>query len=321
MNGKRIFFYGKTKAEVKKKMASYKEESTKGALFSDAADGWWEEAMERLEFNTVRGYHSHYTRAVEAFGVRRLNEITPVMISAELSAFAKDGYATKTVRQFKLVLNLIFRYAIEHGMATFDPVSTVRVPDGTKSVKRHAPSPEDIQRVKENVGIPFGLFPFMAMYTGLRKGELLALTWDDIDTKARTITVNKSICHPGNHPTIKHPKTETSVGVVPIVDALLPYVQRKQSGVVFPNSYGGYLSETQFKRKWEDYCRATGVTATSHQFRHAYATMLFEAGIPPERMQALLRHAQLATTMDVYKDLRSAELQRIHESVYNIDIR
>ncbi len=76
----------------------------------------------------------------------------------------------------------------------------------------------------------------------------------------------------------------------------------------------------RFEKRWSIYCKESGVTATPHQFRHAYATMLFEAGIPPEEAQALLRHAQLSTTMDVYTDLREAKLKKIHEKVYAVDI-
>ncbi len=89
---------------------------------------------------------------------------------------------------------------------------------------------------------------------------------------------------------------------------------------MFPGEDGGYLTQVRFEKRWSIYCKESGVTATPHQFRHAYATMLFEAGIPPEEAQALLRHAQLSTTMDVYTDLREAKLKKIHEKVYAVDI-
>ncbi len=320
VNGKRRYFYGKTKAEVKKKMMAFKDNASRGFRFAEAADAWYEEAQNRLAFNTVKSYHAPYLCAKDAFGDRRIGEITPVMVSGELSRYAKLHYTTKTVKNYKLVLNLIFRYAVEKGMAAYNPAADIRSPDGQPNRKRHAPSREDIQRVKDHVSDPFGLFAYMAMYTGLRKGELLALTWNDIDMKNRTISVTKSICHVNNAPTVKLPKTETSVGVVPIVDALMPHLRHKGAGIVFPNKEGEYMTDTQFMLAWAAYKKIAGISASPHQFRHAYATMLFEAGIPPERMQALLRHAQLSTTMDVYKDLRDAELKKIHESVYGVDI-
>lgn len=163
------------------------------------------------------------------------------------------------------------------------------------------------------------MFAFWALYTGLRKGELLALEWKDVDITNRTITVNKSLYHDNNHPRVKLPKTQTSIATIPILDVLLKKI-KPSSGLVFPDDDGGYLSHSRFEKKWHTYCEQSGVTATPHQFRHAYATMLFEAGIPPEEAQALLRHAQLSTTMDIYTDLREAKLKKIHEKVYAIDI-
>ena len=89
------------------------------------------------------------------------------------------------------------------------------------------------------------------------------------------------------------------LGTVPILDALLKKIKPRKKGLVFPNRDGEYITGSQFEDYWNTYRDETGITATPHQFRHAYATMLFEAGIPPEEMQILLRHAQLSTTMDI----------------------
>lgn len=318
INGKTKYFYGKTKSEVLRKVRAYEEEQERGKLFETVADEWWEVHENTIAHNTTKSYKPAYKRAVEVFGNTPIKEILPSQISSVIENFSQ-GRADKTVRTQLMVYNLIFRYAVQKGYVLFNPVRDLTVPKNLPKQKRTSPSSQDIQRVKENADIPFGMFAFWALYTGLRRGELMALEWKDVDLKNRTITVNKSLYHVDNRPMVKLPKTQTSIGVVPILDALAKKI-KPGKGLVFPNEHGEYITDTQFKYMWRKYCQASGVTATPHQFRHAYATMLFENDIPPEEAQALLRHAQLSTTMDIYTDLRDDKLKSIHKKVYSVDI-
>ena len=318
INGRRKYFYGKTKAAVLQKIREYAEEQERGVLFEKVAEEWWEIHEPELAYNTTKGYKPALQRAIAAFGDMPAKNILPQNIASEISSFSHNK-ADKTVRTQLMVYNLIFKYAVEQGYILFNPARDLSVPKNLKKQKRTSPSPDDIKRVKESTGCYFGMFAFWALYTGLRKGELLALDWKDVDIKKRTISVNKSLYHVGNTPHVKLPKTQTSIAEIPILDVLLKKI-KPSKGLVFPDENGDYITNMHFNKMWQRYCEESGVTATPHQFRHAYATMLFEAGIPPEEAQALLRHAQLSTTMDIYTDLREAKLKKIHEKVYSVDI-
>lgn len=317
-NGTRKYFYGKTKAEVLRKIADFSEVKERGELFGPIADQWWNAHEPTLAYNTTRSYKPAWRRTVEAFGDTPIRNITAHDIALEITRFS-SGKADKTVRTQLLVYNLIFTYAVQQGYIDFNPAREVEVPKKLKKTKRTSPTSEDIKRVKESYKCTFGMFAYFALYTGLRKGELLALDWKDIDMKKREISVTKSVYHISNKPAIKEPKTSTSIARIPIPDALYNKL-KPGKGLVFPNASGDYMTEMQFQKAWSDYCKESGVTATVHQFRHAYATMLFENNIPPEEAQALLRHAQVQTTMDVYTDLREEKLKKIHSKVYSIDI-
>ena len=80
-----------------------------------------------------------------------------------------------------MVYNLIFKYAVEMGYILMNPARDLSVPDNLRKKKVSAPPPDDIERVKSSTGCTFGLFAYWAMYTGMRRGELLALRWDDVD--------------------------------------------------------------------------------------------------------------------------------------------
>lgn len=322
INGKRKYFYGKTKAEVLKKIRQYKEKKDTGPLFEEVAGEWWEEHEPTLAYNTAKSYRPAKIRACDEFKGVPIDQITPQQIASYIGVFSKS-HAEKTVKTQLMVFNLVFRYAVEHGFVLANVARDLSVPKNLPKKKITSPAPQDIERVKTSTGCTFGMFAFWAMYTGMRRGELLALEWKDVDIKNKTIHVTKSLYHDSNVPKVKPPKTKTSIGAIPILDVLAKKIKtmRPKKGLVFPNENGGYLSETQFQRQWELYCKESGVTATPHQFRHAYATMLYEAGIPPEEMQILLRHAQLSTTMNIYTDIRDSKVQSVHSKVYSIDIK
>jgi integrase len=318
INGKRKSFYGRTKPEVLRKIAAYKEAEAHGRRFAEVADEWWAEHEGKIAYNTAKSYKPAKERACQEFGDRYIRDITPSEIYSYLLDFAK-AYTEKTVKTQLMIFNLIGKYAVARGYISSSPARDLSAPKGLPSKKIHSPSSEDIERVKQSTRLPFGMFAYFAMYTGMRRGELLALDWSDISLSERTISINKSLYHVNNKPRVKKPKTATSIGKVPILDKLLEKL-KPSKGLVFPNDEGKHMTEMQFQRTWERYCKASGVTATPHQFRHCYATMLVEAGIAPEKAQALLRHSQLSTTMDVYRDIREAELKKIFSEVYTVDI-
>ena len=322
VNGQTRYFYGRTKKEVTEKIKSFNRMILRSNDFDVIAEEWWYSLDDKLEHNTIVGYKAAYKRAREAFEGIPASEILPVNITRELRQMTRT-FASKTIKNQLLVYRLIFRYAVEMGYILQNPARDISAPDGTETDEVGAPSDYDVEAIKNNVDSdPFGLFAYFAAYTGLRRGELLALRWEDIDMVNRVITVNKSVYFDANRPKIKAPKTKTSIGQVPILDALYTHINKpKKKGYVFADEKGEMLNKSAFAKKWDDYRKRTGVSCTVHQLRHLYATMLFENDVPPEKAQHLLRHAQLSTTMNVYTHLRENKKNEIFESVYSVDLR
>ena len=121
--------------------------------------------------------------------------------------FSKKGYSQQTVRVQLGVLNQIFNYAILQGEATTNPTISVKVPKGLSKTKRELPSTQDIEIVKNSLQADFGLFAYFLLYTGCRRGEALAVKYEDIDFENQIITINKSVFYTSNQPYIKTPKT------------------------------------------------------------------------------------------------------------------
>lgn len=301
INGKRKVFYGHSEREINRKIAEYREEKQRGRTFRTVAEEWWEKHFPTLEYNTLKGYRPALQRAIDEFGENSVTSISAKDIERYLLRFAKQGYAQKTVRNQLLVIHMIFNHAVLEGDIDHNPAVPVRVPRGLPKKARDLPGDDEIEIVKNSLNQPFGLFAYFILYTGCRRGEALALTYRDISRENRVISVSKSVYNENNRPKIKRPKTAAGCREIILLDVLADKLPKgKPDELLFPNESGGLMSETQFQRQWELYCKATGLNITPHQLRHAYATILFNAGVDDKDAQELLGHANLSTTRDIY---------------------
>lgn len=311
---KRIYFYGKTKKEVNQKVLAYNGEISKTPLFSEIADKWWSEAIEQIEYQTAKSYKHIKSDAIEEFGDKPISEIKTQDIDLYLKKLAKRNYAQKTVSNYKNVVNMIFKYAIIQNEIQFNPCEVITVPKGLPKEKRRSASPEDEKIIRETADI--WIFPYFALTTGLRKGEIIALKWKDIDFENNCITVNKSSYYKSNKPIIKTPKTESGYRIVPLLNCLKEKIEKLKSdpeAYVISENGKDPLTSRQFQRRMKEYKQKTGITCTAHQLRHSFATDGFEAGLDPKTMQEIIGHKQLSTTMDIYTDFRKKAFERAAE--------
>lgn len=301
--GKRVHFYGHTVAEINRKMMEYTKAAERGRLFREVAKEWQDLHWPELSPNTLRGYNPAYRRAVDQFGDRPITQIRPQDIRLYINDFARGGRSKKVVSTQLNILSMIFAYSVEAGDRDYSPCDHISVPKNLKKGHRDAASTEDEKRIKASAKI--WLLPYLILYTGLRKGEALALTYDDIDRDAGVIHVTKSVYHDANKPMIKCPKTDAGTRTVPLLPPLAREIPGKGSGYLFSMDHGETpLTEMQYQKLWRDYAKKTGITCTAHQLRHSYATMLFECGLELKDCQDLLGHSTAAMTQDIYTHLR-----------------
>lgn len=322
VNGKKKskYFYGKDPKTVKKKLLAYQGEKEDGRFFSAVADEWWEMHSKTLAYNSLKNYKPAYRRAVEEFGDTRIKTISPNDINMYILRFSQKYTAQKTVKTQLMVLNLICKYAVINGDLEYNPASSVSVPKNLQKSKRDMPTDDDISKVKNSLGCTFGLFAYFLLYTGCRRGEALGVQFRDIDRQQKIIHIKKSVYHDNNQPKIKTPKTDSGVRDIVLTNCLLEKLPNgKAKDYLFSNAKGEILTETQFQRQWELYQKESGVTCTPHQLRHAYATILFEAGISAKDAQELLGHSTISTTQDIYTHIRKSRKDIIRETLNNLN--
>ena len=319
IDGKRKYFYGKTKKDAEQKREEHiKRLGIQKVMFQTVAEQWWDDREGELAFNTIRGYKAPFKRAVKHFYNIDVRAIKPIDIATYIREFAKQGYYDKTVRTQLMILNLIFKFAINFiGLDMTNPTRDVQVPRKLKKNKVHIPSDADIQKMLNAPDSEQKRMAMWFMYTGLRKGELLALTNDDINDGF--ISVTKSVYHDNNRPRIKDTKTENGRRKIPIVKALEEYLPDKD-GIIFDEN-GNYMRDSVFQKGWYRWCNMHDIHCTPHQLRHLYATMLIEQNdIPPKILQRLMGHANITTTLDIYAEVRESQEREIADKIYNLKV-
>ena len=307
-------FYGETEREVYKKILEYTEKKERGYTFREIADKWWTDVYDSLASQTLRGYKPAYARALCELGDTYVKDITPRDMSAIFKRMAIEGFSKKTISNQRIIYNQILDYAVVNGDIQFNPCASVKLPTTAKKSTVIKPaSNEDEHKILTSDNK--WSFPIFALLSGLRKQEILALQWKDIDFDENIISVTKAVEHVGQTPHIKSTKTESGVREVPLLNILRARLLSEQGdpdAYIFSQSGGKTpLTENQFERAYKKYCTEVGITCSSRQLRHSYATVAVEEDIAPKDLQNALGHADITTTMNVYAATRKKSIEKV----------
>lgn len=326
IDGKTVYFYSsedterKAKKDIDNQITEYKFIShEKKHKLSKLFDRMIEEKENTLSYKTIECYKIAY-KHLARFHDRYIEEIEPYEIQKLFNDMLMENYSKSSISKVKIVYGLITNYAMLNGIKVQNSASVVRVPKQAKQQKRHAASDSDIDTITKNLDVDFDIYAFILLYTGLRRGELLALTGEDINLESRTITVNKSVEFEGNTAKVKpQTKTENGMRTIPILDVLYePITKLKKATKKGEYLFGGKtpLSKTQIFKKWKNLVNTLGIDITQHQLRHTYAKILYRAGVDAKTAQGLLGHADISTTMNIYtefsKDVTEKNVNKIN---------
>ena len=305
--------------KIKKAQAEAEEaiERTLNPTFEMVADEWAEAHEAEVGYYTMNGYIAPIKNLKEEFGNKLIKEITSMDVQRFINEFGKKGYAKHTIALRKIVASLIFDYAILKELIKVTPVTVVKLPKNAVANKRKLPPDEEIEKVKQSVDATFGLFAYLILYTGCRRGEALALTYEDIDFNKNTISINKVVVFENGKAVIHHrAKSKSGIRTIPLLTPLKNVLDQNKTGYIF--CINGHLpAESQYNILWNKYREETGVTLSAHPLRHAFATICFDAGIAPKDASKILGHSKIELTLDVYTHIRESRTQETAKQLNN----
>lgn len=318
INGKRVAFRGKTCREVDKKILAYQEEAEKGRTVSQLIDSWFS-SRERQTADTTNATYTVYSQSIRAeIGHMYVSEVKPVHCMRILEQMANQGYKAGTVSIKKSILKQVFRYAVICGDIEVSPAECISLPRGLDRLKRDSLTMEQIKAISEYRGGEWWLLGVALLWTGCRRGELLALRYEDIDRKANTITINKKLSYIGDKPKLeRNTKTEAGMRTIPLLYPLANALPKDRIGLIFSGPDGSYLTRGQYTRAWNQYRKDVGLPEhiTAHYLRHTFATICYNAGVDPKEAASVMGHANEHVTMAIYTHLMKEKQSTIVEKL------
>jgi integrase len=257
-----------------------------------------------LSYSTAAGYQSYLKRHIKPkWGGTPLAAVKAMEVKQWLESLP---LSPKTRGQVKALLHLLFEKAMLWGLIEVqrNPIELAKVKGSSRRQKKpQILSPEKFQELVTALKEPYKTMAIVAMCTGMRVSEVLALRWEHFDFKAGAMLVQQGVVN-GR---IGKVKTEASNDEIPLdpafADVLLKLKGDRSEGLVFPSHvtggcfYAGIIQRQILKPAGE----AIDINGLGwHSLRHTYRSLLDETGAPIGVQQKLMRHSNVATTMNVY---------------------
>lgn len=341
--------YGATQKEANDKALEVRIQLKKGIdvsagrdTFEDWAKRWLSLKQREVSSKQLRCYQTSVRYLADGLGslpigkVRTADVQDVVLNLAEKNPHTGRPSSRRVLSDLRMTARQVFRFAIENRVLDYNPGDAVRLPANAPKTTRRALSDEEIGWIQETPHRARRAAMIM-LYAGLRRGELIPLTWADIDLDGAAIRVCKSAEMVGGLPRVKpHTKTAAGMRTVNIPRILVDFLreekaeEEREAGrraekvaalrpLVCPSASGGLMSDSAFDRLWESYMTELNLRHGDFRDLPKRPQSKFDpAGVPMriERFTAhCLRHTFATLLYKAGVDVLTAKAQLGHADV------
>ena len=343
-SGQTEAIYNRSLSELKKQMTDLRYQLEHGTFVKESdmiVSDWFKEWINVykkpcVKQGTILSYEKHYSAYLkDEIGNIKLKDLRASHLQKALNKIAEKGYSDNTIELAYCVLSGMCKQAYKSELIAKNPFSVITRPRGAEP-KGHICFTKEEQALYMEYSERYYLKNFLqlAILTGMRVGELGGLQWCDCDFKNKTIHIRHTLRDNGKLDT---PKTRTSLRDIPMLpqaEEILRDQEREYKEMIGGNIVkisnndfvfsvcGEPISKkrvTFIINKMIEDIRADGYTNfpdfTMHTTRHSFATRCLEAGMQPQTLKAILGHATLSMTVDLYGHVLDNQKQEEMEKV------
>lgn len=305
-------------------------EKKKSIKFKTVYDMWFEDYKKTVRESTWASTKQIFeTHILPTIGENFIDKMNVLDCQKIVNAWAKS--TPKGFKKQKNYTSNVFDYALSIQLIDSNPMKIIKLPkiESIEDIEEKFEfySKEELKDFLEeakNSPLSQYVFFYLLAFTGLRKGEALALNWSDIDFKNKSLSINKTVTRGDKSRLIvNRPKTKNSVRKVLLDDdtlKLLRQLKTKTNKIVSINSEDlifntdGKLYNPTISRFWLNniYSRNKNLKRIStHGFRHTHASLLFESGAAIKDVQERLGHSNIQTTSNIYTHVTESQNKKV----------
>lgn len=343
-----------TKTEAKRALDEFVREIEQGLKLDADKVTFGEYAHQWLEARKTSGRFAPSTiernNEILAYLLRHLESVSlgaidTTTVRTLYITLAREGAGQATVQKASVLLKQIMRQAVNDDIVLRNPCDRVEAPKQQKSTRGTALDKKGVSRLmkalkeEESREYPLAKLPQqkhtadmahvnvarIALGAGLRRGEILGLSWEDVNVEASEIHVCHTLCKTTGK--LKSPKTASSNRVVAIDSQLMSDLMRwkamqaryllslgiSQNGTtpLITNEAGGRMDGGNLNRWWRSFCKRHGFEGLRiHDLRHTHATMLVSSGLNIKSVSSRIGHASVGITLDLYSHAQREDDKR-----------
>ncbi len=345
--GKQVFknVLGKTQNEVKEKLKKALEESQKLDFTRTGkytVSRWMEEWFENVckikvrpsSHQTYRGYIDHHIAPyigktpIEKLSTMDLQKLCRKLMDKGRverieSKKQPKGLGPKTVRNVMQVISSAMDFAVAQKIITDNPCKALELPKVEKQEMQTIPAEQLQAFLMEAKASGVYEMYYIELSTGLRRGELLGLKWQDIDWSNAVITVRRQVARVNGEITEAPLKTKNSYRRVSIspqaIEVLKTQKAKTSSEYVFPSPTGGPISPDSVNNMLKRVLARAGIPKVRfHDLRHTFATIALQNGVDIKTVSSILGHFSAGFTLDTYAHVTTAAQKEAAATIGNV---
>lgn len=286
--------------------------------------------------NTVLWYQYYLNKFIyPAIGNLKITQVTAAHIDNLVLKAQENGYAYKTVKGIYQTICQLVTMAYKSDLIDRNPADKTDSPERRKDERPHTINPftleeeQHLLKCLEKAPLQWRVYFTIMAETACRRGEVCAIKWRQVDFESNTITIDSSIVYvPGEEQKDTTTKTGQTriVDITPATAALIKDLYQAQlkqgrlSPYLFHKKGSSEVISVQSPTAWfRKFGKQCGIeNCHPHRFRHSWATMAIENGIPMATVSKVLGHSQISTTLDIYTHPDHAARKKASEAFHNI---